>query len=485
MAARCLGERARVSARPHPNALLHLDQVYKQIWKDVRKMRVLLAPQCHPGLHATTSSPFEAVDKMLPDRSIAPDKRIVHDQRGVNARTDKGLHPPAIQPRHEQIARLILRTKARYPGVPVLMAKKDIAGAFRLLWVDPADVELFAGDLFWDSERMEPSEDAGKPGDITAIYLVSSFGFSGSPGEWTVWGRATEEYLNSHVPANPRRDLGAPFESRILVDDNVLVEPAIGLRPWVAAETYERGVRLMLGDAAVNQDKDAIEGEFRDQQTVWGLTMVTWTEEVQLPERRVMKGAALLADQVFDYGSKDITLRALQRLRGVATGWSVIVKGLKNELKAVDRFLGTEKDGAAKIRPGRVQGEEGTDVDTAWNDLWEVLEACRWLCARPETWAAKFGADMRELLPLQERLSLPGWWQRTAVFVSSDATKTIIGAVDWTHGQSMRVEAERATVLVKSLESEGEAAIHDAEMLSFLAFACRVGHLWEGKAVER
>ena len=72
------------------------------------------------------SSPFNAVDKLLPDRTIATDKSIVHDQRGVNLLTDKELHPPAIQPKREQIARLVLWNKARAPKVPILMSKKDI-----------------------------------------------------------------------------------------------------------------------------------------------------------------------------------------------------------------------------------------------------------------------------------------------------------------------------------------------------------------------
>ena len=44
MAARCVGERKRLRAKPHPNARRHLDQLYKQIWKDISKHRVLVVP---------------------------------------------------------------------------------------------------------------------------------------------------------------------------------------------------------------------------------------------------------------------------------------------------------------------------------------------------------------------------------------------------------------------------------------------------------
>ena len=109
------------------------DQLYKQIWKDARKHRVLVVDASHEFLGGVISSPFEAVDKMMPDRSIAPDKRIAHDQRGVNVMTDKELHPPAVQPKHAKVARMILWNKRNAPGLEVVMSKKDISGAFRLV----------------------------------------------------------------------------------------------------------------------------------------------------------------------------------------------------------------------------------------------------------------------------------------------------------------------------------------------------------------
>ena len=63
--------------------------------------------------------------------------------------------------------------------------------------------------------------------------------------------------------------------------------------------------------------------------------MVTSTEELQLPERRVMEGAALLADQVLGYGSKPCNVYAELLLAGVSS----------------DRFLETEREAAAKQSP--------------------------------------------------------------------------------------------------------------------------------------
>ena len=125
MPARYVGERSRVKTRPHPRARANMPQVYQQLMMDVSKHRVLVVNHLHPGLQHAVSSPFEAVPKMLPNRTLSSEVRLVHDQRLVNAGTDKDLHPPAVQPLHQQIIRRILWLKARYPGVKVVMAKKD------------------------------------------------------------------------------------------------------------------------------------------------------------------------------------------------------------------------------------------------------------------------------------------------------------------------------------------------------------------------
>jgi len=124
-----------------------------------------------------------------------------------------------------------------------------------------------------------------------------------------------------------------------------------------------------------------------------------------------------LAEDCFDVGRRDVTLRQLQTLRGIATGWASIVHGLKNELKAVDVFLGgTAPNGPVwpkAVAEGAV-GEE-TRREEAWEDLWEVFEALRWLCSRSETWGTKFGGRLYDLLSARNVLGAQAsgrrpWW---------------------------------------------------------------------------
>ena len=240
----------------------------------------------------------------------------------------------------------------------------------------------------------------------------------------------------------------------------------------------------MLGNDAVNVEKNQVEGVYKEEQTIWGLNINTRTEHASLPGRRIEKGAHLLAHPAFDAESKCLTLRQLQQFRGIATGWAVVVKGLKNELKAADVFL-TCGDGSLPIRPRTLgyQNEEQAAIK-AWDDLWSLFEVCRWLCARPEMWEAQFGATLNELLEPRERLGMPGGHHH-AVFVSADATPTTVGAIDWTGGFAAQLKAEdMGPWLQQALEDEKEdwqIRIHVSEMLAFTAFAVTQGHRWKGK----
>eukprot|EP00435_Cladocopium_sp_Y103_P033871 s4663_g8.t1 len=351
-----------------------MNQVYQQLMKDVLKHRVLVVSRNNERLQHAISPPFEAVPKMLPNRTLSKE---------------------------------------------VGLAKKDVAGAFRLLWVDPRDVELCGGDVNWLPAEM------------------------GSPGEWNIWGRSTEELHRQHHPAEKRRDGAAHFCGKILVDDMVLVEPMLGLRPWVSSETYEWAVTKLLGAKAINAVKDAEEGAFAPSQLVWGVHLDAQQERMSLPEARISKGAYLLQSSDFGYGEKTLTLKDLQRFRGIATGWAVIVKGLKNELKAADRFLGGV-DGGSIVAASKV-GPLGEAVERAWEDLYG-------LCLR----------------------IVAGY---------------VLAAIDWTNGLACREElsllrpwVERALV-EEDLGPDEKVAIHIGEMLSFVAFACKVGASWSGRVV--
>ncbi len=130
-------------------------------------------------LQGIISVPVACVPKTNPDRTVSDKVRLIWDATVPNEDCPKEDHPPAFQPRHADLARVILFWKMRFPRLRVLLSKKDIRAAFKLLWLALQDMFIFAADF--------PGEQFGAEGLITALYVCLTFGWSGSPGEWTPW----------------------------------------------------------------------------------------------------------------------------------------------------------------------------------------------------------------------------------------------------------------------------------------------------------
>ena len=149
-------------------------------------------------------------------------------------------------------------------------------------------------------------------------------------------------------------------------------------------------------------------------------------------------------------------------------------------------FLGSVEPNGP-VQPRTVSGvseeEKEKKEHQAWTDLWDLFETLRWLCARSETWSTKFGGRLCDLLAPRERLACPGQWEE-AVFVTTDATPQMIGAIDWTHGLATRETTKTLGNWVRmAVEEDEEMQIHIAEFLALIAFACEVAPQWAGKMV--
>ena len=173
------------------------------------------------------------------------------------------------------------------------------------------------------------------------------------------------------------------------------------------------------------------------------------------------------------------------------TGSASIIHGLANELEAADKFL-AGKDGGAPIKLNYKGDGSRAWEKTAWEDLWELFEVCRWLSARSECWEDIFTTSMRGMLAPMDRLVLPGEWDEV-VFVSSDATSSIMGAIDWKNRTTFRETVgdlqpwvRRALTDEEQNEGEGSLVIHLSEMLSLrriclcdgTSVAWQGDHLW-------
>ena len=75
----------------------HLREAMTKLWKDCHRGRVLLCTEAAEAhLHGVHSSPCGRVVTLNPDRSVATEGRMIHDQRLVNATGNKHEHPPGL-----------------------------------------------------------------------------------------------------------------------------------------------------------------------------------------------------------------------------------------------------------------------------------------------------------------------------------------------------------------------------------------------------
>ena len=252
----------RVRARPHASAAHHQRLAYEEAWKDTQKGRMLLVRADLPELRGVISSPQGAVPKLNPDRTESGKLRFINDMRLPNLGCDSERHPPAVQPRHRQLGRAIPWWQARCPNLPLWLAKKDVDAAFKRIWLHPSGVRLFGVELLGD--------EIGLGYDVLAVFLVLAFGWRGSPGEYMAWGWAVRQWHEAHRPAQEEWHDTVPFSSLFLMDDGVLVEPALGLRPWLSERTFVEGMTRLFSPDARNRKMDAEEGAFSIRLIVWG-----------------------------------------------------------------------------------------------------------------------------------------------------------------------------------------------------------------------
>lgn len=128
------------------------------------------------------------------------------------------------------------------------------------------------------------------------------------------------------------------------MDDAVLIEPKIGLRPWVSVQAMETCTRKALGDGAINAAKDEVEG-------VWGLMYDTERNTQALPPQKLEKASYLLHLPEFDHGNTRVPLKLVQELRGNQQFWVSVLPSLKPLLAATNALLGPPtSDGLAQPR---------------------------------------------------------------------------------------------------------------------------------------
>jgi len=467
----------------------HLDEAAAQLWDDASKGRSLLCFDTGKGLEGVVSVPMARVPKMNPDRTVSDKGRVIWDATPVNRYCHKSRHPPALQPRHQEVARAILWWKLRYPRIRILLSKKDVSEAFKWIPVRLEDSKLFAADL--------PAEYSNTQEGITIVYGFLTFGWCGAPGEYMHYAWVIKLAHEAFAPENSRWEDTVPYHSFVLMDDTVLIEPEIGLRPETSVALTEHLTRAVLGDASINEGKDWLEGRLETRKLIWGLIYDTQTNTRSLPSAKLEKAYHLLHLPDFDSGCTHVSLRLIQELRGNQQFWLAVLPGLSPYLGCTNDLLGpADPQGQA-----RAKGDEKQQRET-WNRFWEAIELQRLLVDVSASWEVRFTHPLNAALSISELLSFPGM-QSQVVWACGDATPERVAAVDW-HGKVAIVEpaslvwqriryfcgGEEGTDEEQSgpysedrTDPEDGLLISLAELLAVVSLACTRWTAWRGKIV--
>jgi len=461
----------RWRTKPHRSAQDHVKEAYEKMWKDAHKGRTLLcSAELTDELDGILAEPMGRVPKQNPDRTFSDEGRFVHDQRKVNAQGSKYNHPPALQPRHRELARTILWWKLRLPGIEIVMAKYDVDSAYKLIWVKVNDVCLFATEL--------PGEVLGLEGNVMILSLSLVFGWGGAPGEYMAFAWLNKLLYQAAAPAHLRWHDEVPFHCKTLMDDQVMVEPAIGVRPYIAAWWAKKAMTQVFGAGAINQKKLEEEGRFETKKINWGLEYDTVAETITLPEPKIAKIRFLVNEEAFQFGNTAIPMHLLRSLIGILIYGTSACPILLPEMGALYRLLQNNVDGQANVR---VEGDED-EVRRVWKEAWEVFEMIRVLVEDPQIWSSHFTSGLAAILNNRERLALPGMMD-TLVWTGGDSTLQTLGAADWNAKVYGVIEVERVAGPLKAFaghEEDDTTIIAIGELLCALVLAASRMQEWTG-----
>ena len=170
-------------------------------------------------------------------------------------------------PLHSELARIPLFWSHRLPGIRLLLAKKNVADAFKWLWLLAECAGLFSCEF-------EPG-DAGLESGLICLWLSLNFGWKGGPGSFVEFGTLIRFLHSNFAPENPAWNDTVPFRSLMLMDDLIIVEPGIGFRAYMSLGLAEAIFLKLLGPSAMNLIKDLLEGSLDSTRIIWGLIYYT------------------------------------------------------------------------------------------------------------------------------------------------------------------------------------------------------------------
>ena len=408
---------------PHQRSMTN--SILKTMWEDVNEGFLFI---CHKSAVPEQEMIFPTctgtVTKKNPDRTISEKLRIISDLRRVNLALRKEELFPVMTPTIHQIATRIIQLKRRFPDTEILLNKRDIAKAFKLIPINPHLMKCLC--------HVFKAETSATTSDILGGFLSLPFGWVASP---SFFGLVTEVIQEIHQACGPEDDswnLNTAYRSFLYVDDCMLVEPNLGTRPQDSVEAWERICKLILTEKSLNEEKAKIEGTWNVEHTLLGFVVNTKECTIVVPEEKIVGARTMILSDVFKPGNSRMALRDVQVLRGLCQHWLVSNWFWEVTLQTIDVLLAHADENSSYV----------TCIDAdVWTAFWTLLEVLRVTAAEENRWFLLFRGTLDRLLPIEKRFSGPRV-ETNSLWITSDATLQKGGAVNWKNKQFLEVTIE-------------------------------------------
>lgn len=244
-----------------------------ELWGDVLKGRLMLFAERSASYSGDIMGPKLAyvLQKDATNPDTMKDRYISDPRNEANDRIDNDRRPQCVMPRHRNVARRIGYWGRRYHPIPILIPKRDVKGAFKLLPVSIRGLE-YMGCLISIS---------------IAMYLAMFFGWRPSPANWGLISTLLMQYVAAFRPRDEYIDGPETFVAFHYVDDGACVEPWAGMRHWQAVALWEHALTTCLGHKSMHRKKREVEGNSDTTIPLWGIIVSAGRDTLSLPSEKL------------------------------------------------------------------------------------------------------------------------------------------------------------------------------------------------------
>ena len=248
---------------------------------------------------------------------------------------------------------------------------------------------------------------------LVFVNLVLVFGSKASPGLFEVMGDLIIKALNMTPKADPKFSGDLPPRSRRFVDDIFYSVAMSGSRYKEHQASILRLLRAMLGEDAVNLEKQGREGDAENYKYAFGCGIDYQRRQVWAPGAKIKK-AYDLCQKFLNREEQHLTVGEVQKLSGVlqsVIGFAVPVfkKVVFPRLHAIISNATMASPGLDKLPQSMVAApclRDEVDEHLAWEQLRCNLRLFFGLASINN--GALMSTTFEGCLPLQQRLTFPG-----------------------------------------------------------------------------